>query len=362
MCAEAVLGALTASGATVRRLALLEREEDVPTLPRKVAFVLRSLCKTRRRRLPAPLLLVFHPSLVVPGILLRFRLRATSQSCKVFLYGADIWGAGPLMRWLLRKSGMGLVAVSSFSAGAALRLGQPILLPPSLTPERYRAFRAVGGERTGPPSSPFRILSVFRMSAATGKGASVLLQAGDILRSKRNDFTLTLAGLGEPDEGVARSAGERADWADVVVSPSLDALAKLYAESDLFVLATRTRAGRGHPSGEGFGIVLVEAQLAGLAVVPPASGGSADAFLPGVTGVRPADESAEALATTIESLLGDPTTLATLGRNGHEWAAERFSPERYRTEVATALFADGALTALPLELRKHRNEQSEAYV
>ncbi len=350
MCAEAVLEALSASGATATRFALLYRSEDVPTLRRKVAFVIRSLSRTRRSRHSETLLLVFHPSLVLPGFLLRLRLRGTAQSCKVFVHGAEIWGAGPLVAWLLRRSGMGLVAVSSFSAGAALKLGQSMLLPPSLAPQRYRAFRAVGAERAGDPSPPFRILSVFRMSAARGKGASVLLQAGDILRCKRNDFTVTLAGLGQPDRTMTRAVAERADWVDVVPSPSLEALTKLYAESDLFVLATRTRATRGDTSGEGFGIVLVEAQLAGLPVVPPASGGSADAFLPGLTGVRPADESAEALAATIESLLDDAAMLATLGRNAHVWADERFSPERYRMEVATALLGDGGPTALPLEL------------
>lgn len=361
MCAGAVLRALSASGAKVTAFALLKGDRDAPTLPRKVAFVVRLLLQARRWRRSTPLLLVFHPSLVVPGILLRARLRGTAHG-KVFLHGAEIWAAGPLARWLLRRSGMGLVAVSSFSAGAALKVGQPTLLPPAPTPERYRAFRAEGGVRPRAGTAPFGILSVFRMSAARGKGAWVLLQAGDILRSRRSDFSLTLAGVGQPDEALTQAVRDRADWAEVVVSPSLDALAKLYAKSDLFVLATRTRATRGDTSGEGFGIVLVEAQLAGLAVVAPASGGSADAFLPGVTGVRPPDESPEALATTIGSLLDSPTTLARLGRNAHEWAAERFSPDHYRNEVETALLAHGGPSALPLELRKHRNEQSEAYL
>ncbi len=132
------------------------------------------------------------------------------------------------------------------------------------------------------------------------------------------------AGLGDPDQAMARAVEEGADWADVVASPSVGGLAKLYADSDVFVLATSSRGD--------------------------------------TRGVRPPDGSAEVLAVTIESLLDDPTTLQRLGRNAHEWAAERFSPERYRMEVATALVADGRPSALPLELRKQRNQHREAYV
>ena len=72
-------------------------------------------------------------------------------------------------------------------------------------------------------------------------------------------------------------------------------LAAQFAASDLFVLASRTRSGR-RPCGEGFGLVLLEAQVAGTAVVGPAHGGSPDAYLDGVTGATPRDESAAALA------------------------------------------------------------------
>ena len=47
--------------------------------------------------------------------------------------------------------------------------------------------------------------------------------------------------------------------------------------------------------GEGFGLVLLEAQAAGTPVIATAYGGSHEACIEGVTGVAPADESAEAL-------------------------------------------------------------------
>ena len=72
-------------------------------------------------------------------------------------------------------------------------------------------------------------------------------------------------------------------------------LARQLAGADLFVLATRSRGGR-HTSGEGFGLVLLEAQVAGTPVVAPAHGGSHDAYIEGITGLAPMDETAGSLA------------------------------------------------------------------
>ncbi len=105
-------------------------------------------------------------------------------------------------------------------------------------------------------------------------------------------------------------------------------LARHLAAADLFVLATRTRAGR-RPCGEGFGLVLLEAQVAGTAVIGPAHGGSPDAYLDGVTGTAPRDESVAALASVLEDLLRQPAQLGQMGMRAAEWARERFAPEQY---------------------------------
>jgi glycosyltransferase involved in cell wall biosynthesis len=79
-------------------------------------------------------------------------------------------------------------------------------------------------------------------------------------------------------------------------------LADELAAADLFVLATQTRSGR-RAVGEGFGLVLLEAQAAGTPVIAPAYGGSREAYIEGVTGVAPLDESAEALLRSLQDLL-----------------------------------------------------------
>ena len=94
------------------------------------------------------------------------------------------------------------------------------------------------------------------------------------------------------------------------------------------MLATQARNGRG-PAGEGFGLVLLEAQAAGTPVIAAAYGGSHEAYIEGGTGVAPADESAEALTKTLYDLLKDPARLAWMGRHAVQWTRQALTPERY---------------------------------
>ena len=64
-------------------------------------------------------------------------------------------------------------------------------------------------------------------------------------------------------------------------------------------------------------------------MIAPAYGGSHEAYVEGVTGVAPADESAEALARTLHDLLKDPAALASMGRHAAQWTRHAFAPERY---------------------------------
>ena len=119
----------------------------------------------------------------------------------------------------------------------------------------------------------------------------------------------------------------------IVPSPTTDELIELYAHADVFVLATLMLPN----SGEGFGIVLAEAQLAGCVVVAPPLDGSADAILPGVTGLRPIDSSASSLRDALLWCLDQPRAAARIASNARVWSSRRFSPDRYREEVAAVL-------------------------
>jgi glycosyltransferase involved in cell wall biosynthesis len=84
-------------------------------------------------------------------------------------------------------------------------------------------------------------------------------------------------------------------------------------------------------------LVLVEAQLMGLPVVAPVSGGSQNAFAEGFTGLRPSNESASALAGTLERILADEILYTRLSHNAFEWAMHDSSSDNLRAALGRLL-------------------------
>jgi glycosyltransferase involved in cell wall biosynthesis len=217
----------------------------------------------------------------------------------------------------------------------------PVLRPGIATSWRATLL-AVGSRRPAPGPVP-TLLSVFRLNSRDweGKGLRELLSALPVVRERIGPVRLVVAGSGPASDEVHRLV-DLDEAVELVESPDDAALARLYATADLFVLCTRTRPPR---SGEGYGIVLVEAQLAGCPVVGPVSGGAHDAYLDGVTGATPADESPAALAAVLVDLLADPARLARMRRQAAEWARLATEPEEHlRLLFSTVL---GAAPATP---------------
>lgn len=311
-----------------------------PRLSRKILFAFRTVRRALRLRLAdAAVILVFLPSFAGLGLLARLLAGRSKPEVIVYFYGSEIWSAGWPARWLWRRGHVKMVAVSSFSAGALARFGAAQILPPGIPSARYEKLLAI------PPKAPesirmLEVLSVFRLPEAQLKGGFVLLGAVAALRTEGFDIGVTFAGFGSPPPEFVAAVSEHAPWARLVTSPRDDELIGLYAESDLFVLATRLRS-HPVPSGEGFGIVLTEAALAGTAVIAPACGGSADAFVDGVTGLKPRDESSGALVDALRWCLVNPVQVRRLATNGRVWARERFRPEAYGRRVAQLLLGHG---------------------
>ena len=228
---------------------------------------------------------------------------------------------------LMRRPDVRLVAASSFTAGTLLTYGLATVLPPGLSrtwfSELTRAadrMAACGIEQAG-----LDVMTAFRLADWRNKGLPQLTAA--LAALNRGDIRLSVCGSGEPDTELV-SHVRRYPWCSLHPGLTDAELAARFAQASLFVLATRTRTGR-RPSGEGFGMVLTEAQVAGTAVVGPAHGGSPDAYLDGVTGATPGDESTAALARVLDELTRQPARLAQMGRQGADWARARFAPDQY---------------------------------
>jgi phosphatidylinositol alpha-1,6-mannosyltransferase len=286
---------------------------------------------------------IAHRTLLPAALLLR-RIRAVG-GISVICHGSDVWGTRWAPRWLLERRLMQhpdvrLVAVSSFTAGALFPGGRATVLPPGLSRtwfgELVSAAGQVGADHVSPGQvdpgqasggatrTAREVMTAFRLGEWRDKGLPQLTAA--IAELGRADIRLTVCGSGEPPTDLLAHVG-RYPWCVLRSGLSDGELARQFARASLFVLATRTRPGR-RPCGEGFGLVLLEAQVAGTAVIGPAHGGSPDAYLDGVSGLTPRDESSAALAQVLHQALR-PVRLTEMGRSGAAWARARFAPDRY---------------------------------
>jgi phosphatidylinositol alpha-1,6-mannosyltransferase len=244
-------------------------------------------------------------------------------------HGMEVWGARLQARrllenYLMRRDAVRVVAVSSFTAGVLSYDCPATILPPGLSQDWFDtlldASAAVQRSDNG-----IHLVTAFRLADWREKGLPELLQA--VAKLRMPEVRVTVCGRGEPPAELRRLVQEHRCCSLRSGLPDKE-MANELAAADLCVLATRTRCGR-NPYGEGFGLVLIEAQVAGTPVVAPAHGGSHDAFIDGVTGVAPADESATSLARILDQLLRDPPRLAQMGKYAAEWSRESFSPALY---------------------------------
>jgi phosphatidyl-myo-inositol dimannoside synthase len=299
---------------------------------------MRMLAEARRQlraaRVPVRLVLL-HRTLLPVACLLAQDARVGGIS--VICHGSDVWDAKLHLRRyaelrLMRLPPVRVIGVSSFTAGA-LAGGRPVaVLPPGLSRTWFQTLVSVA-DQTIRQSTGNRLVTAFRLADWRDKGLPELLSA--IAGLGRPDVSLTVCGSGQPPAAL-RDLLPQHPYCELKPGLTDHALASELASADLFVLATRTRAGR-HASGEGFGLVLLEAQVAGTPVVAPAFGGSHDAFLDHVTGVSPADETAQSLGKVLDELLRDSALLDQMGKLAAEWSRQSFAPDRYAARAAAAL-------------------------
>jgi glycosyltransferase involved in cell wall biosynthesis len=276
--------------------------------------------------------IVAHRALLPVATVLA-RMRAVS-GISLICHGSDVWGPQWTPRWriesrLMRRRDVRVVAVSSFTAGALFPGCLATILPPGLSrtwfSELVSAADQVGTVTEPAPQSALEVMTAFRLSEWQDKGLPQLTAA--IATLGRTDIRLTVCGSGKPPADLLAHVNGY-PWCTLRPGLSDTELAAQFARADLFVLATRTKPGR-RPCGEGFGLVLLEAQVAGVPVIGPAHGGSPDAYLDGVTGATPRDESAASLARVLEELTRQPASLDEMGARAAAWARARFAPDRY---------------------------------
>lgn len=312
-----------------RRLNLIDRDgrTGVATKLRFVRDITRAVWESED---PVRLVVAHNNLLPVVDITARF---PAFNGATVILYGTDIWKRRRVRgRRTMRRADVRVVTISNFSAGALARACPASVLRPGVT-QRWYDTLIDAGTRARRTSGYLDLVTAFRLEAWRDKGLPALLHAARLLNDER--VRLTVCGAG-PVPAALRAEVAPYPWCRIAADLTDDALADQLAGAHLFVLATRTRYGP-RACGEGFGLVLLEAQIAGTPVVAPAFGGSGDAFQADLTGLAPIDESPEALARVLATLLWDAPRRVEMGRAAAAWSRTTFEPTSGSRHVVETL-------------------------
>jgi glycosyltransferase involved in cell wall biosynthesis len=186
-----------------------------------------------------------------------------------------------------------------------------------------RTGGAERGETTDSGRAASHLMTTVSADAPV-KGVRYLLQA---FAQVRESIDAELVVVGEFDDGgdADRLVAELGlgDAVTTHAGVTTDRLVDLYASADVAVVPSVY---------EGFGLPAGEAMACGVPVV--ATDGGALPEVVGDAGVQVPAADADALATAIVDLLGDPDRRRRLGRRGRERVVQEFAWERAARETA----------------------------
>jgi phosphatidylinositol alpha-1,6-mannosyltransferase len=296
----------------------------------KIRFVAEAL----RERGEARVVLAAHPNLAPVA----WALKAGSGRARaaVFAHGIEVWEPLPMLRRrALRR--MDLVFAPSVDTAEKVVQKQGVLpakvrqLAWGLDPEFFAATKnnPAPRPRSFPPGRV--VLAVARLAASERyKGIDELIQILPRLAPAVPDLHLVIVGDGDDRarlEHVAASAGVR-DRAVFLGVLEREDLIACYRHADVFALPS---------SGEGFGLVFLEAMALGKAVVGGAHGGTPDVIEDGVTGFLVRQEDTERLAELLRRLLTDEVLRCRLGSEAREFVERNFLFEHFRARLESAI-------------------------
>lgn len=168
------------------------------------------------------------------------------------------------------------------------------------------------------------------------KGQDMLIRALGAIRQKIPNVLYSIVGEGAERHALERLAEELGvrDAVEFRGEPNDAELRQCYQQCDLFILPNRQLGN----DIEGFGMVLVEAQACGKAVVAGESGGTAETMRIGETGLIVDCTRPEPLAQAVTELLSDVPRRLAMGCAARRWAVEQFDWEPLAKQAA-AIFA-----------------------
>jgi phosphatidyl-myo-inositol dimannoside synthase len=304
----------------------------------KIRFVLATLRAVRSTPSEVPAVIVAtHPNLAVPAMWAHFN----SQRFRtlVMSHGIEVWEPLPILR---RRALAGASAVLGPSNDTTEKLikvqgvakEKVHKLPWPISPS-FLHLADVPAHLTLPaafPTGPV-VLTVGRWAAAERyKGLDDLIRATAQIRAEVPNLNLVAVGSGDDLPRLRKVAANSGvgDRVHFLENLSREELAACYSRADIFALPS---------SGEGFGLVFLEAMAFSKPVIAAASAGAKDVVEHDVNGllVPPGDQGR--LSRALVRLLCDLSLRDRLGRRGGEIVRNRYRFEIFQTELVGILDA-----------------------
>jgi len=299
---------------------------------RKVQFIFAAVGTARNSN---GIVLAAHPNLALPAVLMK-KLSPRLKTV-VVSHGVEVWQPLPrVRRAALRRADL-LLAPSRYTVQKLNEMqGIPIdkirRLPWPLSPaflSLAEASETLQLPIEFPPGNV--ILTVGRWDRSERyKGADDLIVAVAQLRPKFPNVNLVLIGQGDDLVRLQTLAAEASttDAVHFIHGVSREGLAACYARADIFALPS---------TGEGFGLVFLEAMAFGKPIVAAAAGGATDLVENEVNGLLVPAHNPEQLANALARLLNDEALRLALGRRGLEKVHSQYSFERFESGLDKTL-------------------------
>ncbi len=187
------------------------------------------------------------------------------------------------------------------------------------------------------------VLSVARLIPRKGVDDLITGFAG-LDQTIFSDVELVIVGNGPEKEELERLAGREMIAPNFLGAVPDEDLVALFAGAEVFALTPKEvelepllPGLRQAKDFEGFGIVYLEANAAGVPVIATRSGGAAEAVIDGKTGLLVDPGKPEEITKALETLLSGDDLRKSLGEQGKVRARDEFSWERQAEKLKNAL-------------------------
>jgi mannosyltransferase len=295
-----------------------------PDAPEGIAAIgIADLAELWRRATP----LIWHARRndeMIAGVL----LRALGWPLRLVFTSAAQRHHSWITRWLIRRMDA-IIATSDISASYLKR--EATVIPHGVDTVSYAPppDRAAAFAETGLPGR-YAIGCFGRVRAQ--KGSDVFVAAMCRLLPHYPDFTAVMVGAVTPDqsafaEGLRKQIAVAGLQSRIVITGELEIedVQRWYQRLTIYAFTSRN---------EGFGLTLIEAMSAGLALVASKAGAAELVVEQGVTGVLTPPDDVDALVAALEPLMRVPASALAMGVRGRARVLEKFSLDAEAAAIA----------------------------